>query len=256
MNLLEVESFADTFGRSASRKRPKLAVTDLEELAEKAKETQTHYEASPALALESQAAASLADGTLDLAQELIFKKGQSKRIWNELYKVIDSSDVIIHVLDSRDPLGTRCKRVETFIKNEANHKHLVYLLNKCDLVPPAVTSRWVDLLSKEYPTLAFHTSMNNPFGKGSLINLLRQYSKLHPERKQISVGFIGYPNTGKSSIINSLRKKNVCSVAPIPGQTKVLPHIVIYMKRHFPLSLVLSLCDCSCLAYIHSRSWK
>ena len=31
--------------------------------------------------------------------------GQSKRIWGELYKVLDSSDVIIQVLDSRDPQG-------------------------------------------------------------------------------------------------------------------------------------------------------
>jgi nuclear GTP-binding protein len=80
---------------------------------------------------------------------------------------------------------------------------------------------WVRSLSKEYPTLAFHASLTNPFGKGSLIALLRQFSALHTNRKQISVGFIGYPNTGKSSIINALRKKKVCNVAPIPGETKV-----------------------------------
>jgi nuclear GTP-binding protein len=46
------------------------------------------------------------------------------------------------------------------------------------------------------------------------------------------VGFVGYPNTGKSSIINSLRKKQVCSVAPIPGQTKVWQYVTL-MKRIF-----------------------
>lgn len=86
------------------------------------------------------------------------------------------------------------------------------------------------LLSKEYPTLAFHASMTNSFGKGSLITLLRQFSILHSARKQISVGFIGYPNTGKSSIINTLRKKRVCTVAPIPGETKVWQYITL-MKR-------------------------
>jgi nuclear GTP-binding protein len=44
------------------------------------------------------------------------------------------------------------------------------------------------------------------------------------------VGFIGYPNTGKSSIINTLRKKRVCTVAPIPGETKVWQYITL-MKR-------------------------
>lgn len=89
---------------------------------------------------------------------------------------------------------------------------------------------WVRSLSKEYPTLAFHASINNSFGKGSLIQLLRQFSILHSDRKQISVGLIGGPNTGKSSIINTLLKKKVCTVAPIPGETKVWQYVSL-MKR-------------------------
>ena len=85
-------------------------------------------------------------------------------------------------------------------------------------------------LSKEYPTLAFHASITNSFGKGSLIQLLRQFSSLHSDRKQISVGLIGGPNTGKSSIINTLLKKKVCNVAPIPGETKVWQYVSL-MKR-------------------------
>lgn len=91
-------------------------------------------------------------------------------------------------------------------------------------------ARWVRILSADHPTLAFHASTTNSFGKGSLIQLLRQFSSLHSERKQISVGFIGYPNTGKSSIINTLRKKKVCTVAPLPGETKVWQYIT-FMKR-------------------------
>ena len=44
---------------------------------------------------------------------------------------------------------------------------------------------------------------------------------MHLDKKQISVGFIGYPNVGKSSIINTLRRKKVCKTAPIAGETKV-----------------------------------
>jgi nuclear GTP-binding protein len=43
----------------------------------------------------------------DAARHAIFDKGLSKRIWEELYKVIDSSDVVIYVLDARNPDGTR-----------------------------------------------------------------------------------------------------------------------------------------------------
>lgn len=37
------------------------------------------------------------DGWRDLVRHTMFEKGQSKRIWGELYKVVDSSDVIIQV---------------------------------------------------------------------------------------------------------------------------------------------------------------
>lgn len=74
-------------------------------------------------------------------------------------------------------------------------------------------AQWVKRLQKDFPTAAFRASVNQPFGKGSLIHLLRQFSKLHADRKQLSVGLIGYPNTGKSSIINTLRGKKVATVA-------------------------------------------
>jgi GTPase Era involved in 16S rRNA processing len=53
--------------------------------------------------------------------------------------VLDSSDVVIHVLDARDPLGTRCKPVVEYLRKEKAHKHLVYVLNKVDLVPTWAT---------------------------------------------------------------------------------------------------------------------
>lgn len=69
----------------------------------------------------------------------IFAKGQSKRIWEELYKVIDSSDVLLYVLDARDPNGTRTKFIELYLKHKCPNKHLVFILNKCDLIPTSMT---------------------------------------------------------------------------------------------------------------------
>ena len=146
---MHVESapFGETFGPKAQRKRVKLGVGSLEDLAgESTKMHDTYLERldqarllSGASGLEEQAGeAALEDAVLSTAKEPIFSKGQSKRIWNELYKVIDSSDVVIHVLDARDPLGTRCRSVEKYIREEAPHKHLIFVLNKCDLVPTGV----------------------------------------------------------------------------------------------------------------------
>lgn len=82
---------------------------------------------------------------------------------------------------------------------------------------------------------------NTNLFSGALINLFRQLGKLHMDKKQISVGFIGYPNVGKSSVINALRSKKVCNVAPIAGETKVWQYITL-MKRIF-------LIDCPGVVY-------
>ncbi|ORY25326.1 NUC091 domain-domain-containing protein [Naematelia encephala] len=244
-HIVETEPFKNTFGPKAQRKRPRLDIGTIEELGESSTAAIPLNEGSSAL--DSYMDPSDAyHPTTSTAREPVYAKGTSRRIWGELYKVLDSSDVVIHVLDARDPLGTRCKPVVEYLRKEKAHKHLVYVLNKVDLVPTWVTSgrtsvspafsptstpaRWVKHLSLSAPTIAFHASINNSFGKGSLIQLLRQFSVLHSDKKQISVGFIGYPNVGKSSIINTLKKKKVCTVAPIPGETKVWQYITL-MRR-------------------------
>ncbi|XP_071807460.1 uncharacterized protein [Asterias amurensis] len=236
VHLLDTESFETTFGPKKQRKRPNLKFADMESFIKTAEDSTEQYDVEKDKDLVTDD-----DGVRPEVREWIFGAGQSKRIWNELYKVIDSSDILVQVLDARDPMGTRSKFVETYLKKEKTHKHLVFVLNKVDLVPTWVTKRWVAILSAEYPTLAFHASVKNPFGKGALIQLLRQFGKLHVDKKQISVGFIGYPNVGKSSVINTLRAKKVCKVAPVPGETKVWQYITL-MRRIF-------LIDCPGVVY-------
>lgn len=225
--LLSIESYQQTFGKKSLRKRPKLSFDSIADLAKNVENRQTEYKEDT-----DSNKTLLAQVERDMVRDRCFEKGQSKRIWGELYKVIDSSDILVQVLDARDPIGTRSKTVEGYLREQAPHKQLIFVLNKCDLVPSWVTSRWVKSLSQDFPTLAFHASITNSFGKGSLIQLLRQYSQLHKDRQQISVGFIGYPNVGKSSIINTLAQKKVCKVAPVPGETKVWQYITLF-KRIF-----------------------
>uniref|UniRef100_A0A3B3RSQ6 Nucleolar GTP-binding protein 2 n=1 Tax=Paramormyrops kingsleyae TaxID=1676925 RepID=A0A3B3RSQ6_9TELE len=233
VHILDTETFETTFGPKAQRKRPSLSVGDVKDLAEKA---------------EAEALGYCAEKDRDLVTEDTGVRNKCScysRSPTSLplgcLQVIDSSDVIIQVLDARDPMGTRSQSIETYMKKEKPWKHLIFVLNKCDLIPTWVTKRWVAILSQEFPTLAFHASLTNSFGKGSLIQLLRQFGKLHSDKKQISVGFIGYPNVGKSSIINTLRSKKVCNVAPLAGETKVWQYITL-MRRIF-------LIDCPGVVY-------
>lgn len=136
--ILETETYEHAFGPKAQRKKPRVAASSLNDIVKAAEEDVKAYEEkqelSTTLGLMSNNVEEQ-DGWSQATKEHIFSKGQSKRIWNELYKVIDSSDVVIHVLDARDPMGTRCKSVEEYMKKETPHKHLIYVLNKCDLVP-------------------------------------------------------------------------------------------------------------------------
>jgi nuclear GTP-binding protein len=223
VHVVDTESFEHTFGKKALRKKPNLKQADMETLRVEAEERAANYNEEK-------------DSSLKVNQENqeryenqnpLFRAGQSNRVWGELYKVIDSSDVVVQVIDARDPMGTRCRHVEEFLRKEKPHKHLILVMNKVDLVPTWATRKWLKVLSAELPTIAFHASIQHSFGKGSLINVLRQFSRIHKDRKQISVGFIGYPNVGKSSVVNTLRKKKVCKTAPIAGETKVWQYVTL-----------------------------
>lgn len=96
---------------------------------------------------------------------------------------------ILHVIDARNVPGTRCTMIEKHLKQaHQSHKHLIFILNKIDLVPNWVAKRWMGELAAVRPTIAFHASLTHAFGKGALISLLRQFGKLHQDKKQISVG--------------------------------------------------------------------
>lgn len=59
------------------------------------------------------------------------------------------------------------------------------------------------------------------------MNLLKNYCRSEDTKKSIVVGIVGFPNVGKSSIINSLRRGKVVGVSSTPGYTKNLQEIVL-----------------------------
>ncbi len=57
-------------------------------------------------------------------------------------------------------------------------------------------------------------------GTDGLMQLIKNYSRNHKVKASITVGVIGYPNVGKSSVINSLKRSKAAVVSPVPGSTK------------------------------------
>lgn len=142
VHVLDTETFESTFGKKKTRKHPNLKVCDMQTLVEQAQEACDTYKSDKDRDLDREK-----PDFKEECREMVFKAGQSKRVWNELHKVIDSSDVLINVLDARDPNGTRCYQVEEFLRKEKPYKHIIFVLNKVDLVPVWVTQKWVAILS-------------------------------------------------------------------------------------------------------------
>lgn len=61
--------------------------------------------------------------------------GSRRAFYREFARVVESSDVILHVLDARDPLGCRCVDVERYIVKRNPDKKIVLMLNK--IGPPS-----------------------------------------------------------------------------------------------------------------------
>ncbi|CAL1411979.1 unnamed protein product [Linum trigynum] len=177
------------------------------------------------------------------------RDSSDKVFYKELVKVIEVSDVILEVLDARDPLGTRCIDMEKMVMKSGPEKHLVLLLNKIDLVPREAVEKWLKYLREELPAVAFKCSTQEQrsnlgwksssktakpnnllqtsdcLGADTLIKLLKNYSRSHDIKKSITVGIIGLPNVGKSSLINSLKRSHVANVGATPGLTRSLQEV-------------------------------
>lgn len=171
----------------------------------------------------------------------------------ELNKVIDASDVVIQVLDARDPLGCRCPQLEEAVLQRGGTKKLLLVLNKIDLVPKENVERWIQCLQQEFPVVAFKASTqlrdgvvkakkrrivaSNEvldrsrgaacFGNCCLAELLISYADKTQSEGSLRVGVVGFPNVGKSSIINSIKGSLACNVGIKRGTTKMMQEVHI-----------------------------
>ncbi|NXP13507.1 GNL3 protein, partial [Thinocorus orbignyianus] len=170
----------------------------------------------------------------------LLDKNSMKSFCRELKKVIEASDVVLEVLDARDPMGCRCPQLEQAVTCSGGDKKLLLVLNKSDLVPKENLEKWLNYLKKEFPTIAFKSATlmkdktmqqvtkrrarvdlsrtTECFGSKCLLKLLQDH--VRTQNKAIQVGVVGFPNVGKSSIINSLKEVRACNVGLTRGVTK------------------------------------
>jgi nuclear GTP-binding protein len=178
------------------------------------------------------------------------RKDGSRKAFDKIFKqVVDSADVVLYVLDARDPEGTRSKEVERMVMAAASGgKRLILILNKIDLIPAAVLKAWLTHLRRYFPTLPLrasgpapnaqtfnHKSLTVQSTSTTLFKALKSYAASKQLKRAISVGVIGYPNVGKSSVINALTSRMggagaACPVGAEAGVTTSLREVKIDSK--------------------------
>lgn len=138
--------------------------------------------------------------------------------FNEQVKeVIRVADIVLFVLDARNPEETRNHALEEEIS--AAGKYLVHVLNKADLITisafPSAT-----LASLSYPVFVSYKSKVGLMKLRMRLKILAQKSRKKRGYEHVHVGIIGYPNVGKSSIVNFLTHRKLAPASQQTGLTR------------------------------------
>ncbi|MFH1229342.1 MAG: GTPase [Candidatus Aenigmatarchaeota archaeon] len=135
--------------------------------------------------------------------------------WDIVESVINNSDFVIEVIDARMPEMTRNEHAEDLVRKKG--KKLIIVANKSDFL----SKEAADLYKKNVKDVPFFfVSIRNRKG---VTALKRKLFKIIEKRKNdslINIGVIGYPNTGKSSLINALCGRRAIIAGSRPGTTR------------------------------------
>ncbi|PIN01915.1 putative GTP-binding protein MMR1 [Handroanthus impetiginosus] len=213
-------------------------------------------------------------------------------IWRQLWRVLERSDLLVMVVDARDPLFYRCPDLEAYAREIDEHIRTLLLVNKADLLPFSLREKWAEYFHQQGILFIFWSAKaasaalegvklsvssgirssqqdsadadTKVYGRDELLARLqseaegivskRSQSKddntVHSDNESVAthtpacsvvVGFVGYPNVGKSSTINALVGEKRTGVTSTPGKTKHFQTLIISEK--------LTLCDCPGLVF-------
>ncbi len=135
--------------------------------------------------------------------------------WKTVVSEIKSSDGVLEVVDARCPNELRSKKLEKLFEDMA--KPFWIIINKVDVVPKEFADRCKAILKDDSGAVdVVHVSSKKFYGFWILRRSLKRY---FGDRKAKLV-LVGFPNVGKSSLVNMLAQQTVASTAPVPGHTR------------------------------------
>lgn len=141
--------------------------------------------------------------------------GHMRQTKELLIKAVARVDVVMEILDARIPLSSSNPLVDKICKNSVRLK----VLNKNDLADPETTRLWLDYFNRPDAASAIAiagTESREVWGAADLCH--RMITKGKSRRMRIMV--VGIPNTGKSTIINTLAGKKIAKTGNVPAITR------------------------------------
>ncbi|KAJ9547709.1 hypothetical protein OSB04_020252 [Centaurea solstitialis] len=151
--------------------------------------------------------------------------GHIAKTEKELKEQLKLMDVVIEVRDGRIPMSTSHPQMDSWLGNRKR----ILVLNREDMISTADRNAWADYYGRQGIKVIFS---NGKLGMGTMklgrlaksvaaeVNIKRRARGLLP--RPVRAGIVGYPNVGKSSLINRLLKRRMCPAAPRPGVTRSL----------------------------------
>jgi nuclear GTP-binding protein len=140
--------------------------------------------------------------------------------WQDVFKVVlTNTDVVLEILDARNPPGTHNRAIEDFIRQHRPEVQVLLLLNKVDLIPHRVLVAWL----AHFEALGYRIMYISARHNRGILEVLKVLRGIRNTlgKKAITATIVGYPNTGKSTLIQGLsenRKK--VGISSVAGYTR------------------------------------
>lgn len=134
-------------------------------------------------------------------------------------------DVVLEVRDARIPLATLHPDLDRWLGD----KKRVLVVNRVDMISPQMRDRWQAWFKANGQT-AYYTNANQGKGVGQIARAAQQAGAAMNQRRKdrgmrsrpVRAVVIGFPNVGKSALINRLLKRKIVESARKAGVTRQL----------------------------------
>ena len=141
-----------------------------------------------------------------------------------------SWDVVVQVLDVRDPHTSKLSGLESLLKSQGFKGEICLVLNKADLVPEEIANSWKEKMGKHQKVFLsrekskFQNLEQDPRQDSFLKYLenIKTQILCEKQKTKLKIGLLGLPNSGKSTVANRLFQRKVFGVGPKPGHTRAI----------------------------------